>query len=210
MSDEVGGALPDRRHARGLLGCLRFGVQDAGLGQCLGGHGVAHAPVAAHARLAVAVGVVIELRRVGGDGATVARQTALVGHLGGVHREARIGREVRVDLTERGDLVREPLGGAGIHVALDAGYVAVRACLPGLVVRGHLVAGGAEGGLVGCLRGCDERDAQHCHHDQPDDDGEPLVTECRGDEASHSHPFAGWYPDAHIIGSAHERQMRGG
>ncbi len=188
VSRDVGVSGAHLSDESGLLGSLRVGVEYARLGERGRRDIVPDVGVAADARLARAVGVVIEVGKVRGDRPLVTGQTARVGYLGCVHREARLIGEMRVDLAECGDLVRQARGGPGVHVALDARDLAVWAVLPRVVIGSHLVARRAERCLVGGLRRCHERDRQNGHYDDGPEGGDTFVSERRGDEASHVCP----------------------
>ena len=163
MTGKIGSAATHRGEFAGVFGGLRPDIENAGLCKRGSRDVVTGRGMARLAGLTVAVGLVVEAEQPGIDRPIVACQTALVGHDGGPHREQRLAEVVVPHLTERRHLVREPVCGLSIHVAFDAGDAAVRTLGPCGRVWRHLMAGPAEGGLIGRLGGSNEREHEGCH-----------------------------------------------
>ncbi len=125
-----------------------LGIVDTGLDQCGLGDGVSHGLVAIHAGVSLGMLVVLEAGGVGLH-VLVAGGAPLVGDQGCfLKREGRIAGHVDPYLTKRHELVAQPRGDSGVHVAGDAGDIRVGTGAPCRVVRLHLVACVAEGRAV--------------------------------------------------------------
>ncbi len=168
MSRQIRDALAhDGHYCRRLLR-QRFGVEDVRLTEGFLGHVVADSGVTLHARTSRAMFLVYEPRDARVD-IVMTCDAALVGD-GRVSgdREGRLSCDVSPDLLNRIHLVHEAGDLAVVNMTLDARNTSVWADGPRVVVRLHLMARRAEGGLIG--RACYGDESQHAEEERDDDD----------------------------------------
>ena len=147
---KVGNALANRGDSRRGSGnqCIR--VQDACCGERVFGDLMSCVGVTVDA--AALFGVLCMREALSGRfrNIFVAARAASVRHVGRLcEREGGLAGDVYPDFFERNELVREAVRQTRVDVAVDARHLGVRAGLPRIVERCHLMAVGAERRLFG-------------------------------------------------------------